>query len=62
MQIQNILKRVARRRLFKLSSHSHLLQMFAMRFNGYTFTALRPWEEIRGLVALVLDKIQIRRK
>ena len=28
--------------VFKLSSHSHLLQMFAMRFNGYPFTALRP--------------------
>ena len=29
-------------RVFKLSSHSHLLLMFAMRFNGYPFTALRP--------------------
>ena len=25
--------------VFKLSSHSHLLEMFAMRFNGYQFTA-----------------------
>ena len=33
----NILKWVARRRVFKLFSHSHLLYCLPMWFNGYPF-------------------------
>ena len=39
--------------------------MFAMRFNGYPFTALRPLEELRGSSLwtwIIKLKIPIRRE
>ena len=46
---------------FKLSLRSHPLLLFAMRFNVYPFTALRPWEELRGSsLSTLIDKIHIR--